>query len=87
MTSGGGIAHAEQTPRDHTGRLNGVQLWTALPDRIARRRFCACERGACVERPSGIVQVFAGELEGAASPAPYYSALLGADLQVHPGAR
>ena len=32
MTSGGGIAHAEQTPRDHTGRLNGVQLWTALPD-------------------------------------------------------
>src|SRR5687767_11040881 len=32
MTSGGGIAHAEQTPRDHTGRLNGVQLWTALTD-------------------------------------------------------
>ena len=32
MTSGGGIAHAEQTPRDNTGRLNGVQFWTALPD-------------------------------------------------------
>ena len=30
MTAGTGIAHAEQTPREHTGRLNGVQLWTAL---------------------------------------------------------
>ena len=34
MTSGDGIAHAEQTPRDNSGRLNGVQLWTALPERI-----------------------------------------------------
>ena len=34
MTSGAGIAHAEQTPRDNTGRLNGVQLWTALPRTI-----------------------------------------------------
>ena len=32
MTSGAGIAHAEQTPREHSGRLNGVQLWVALPD-------------------------------------------------------
>ena len=32
MTSGGGIAHAEQTPRDNSGRLDGVQLWVALPD-------------------------------------------------------
>ena len=32
MTSGDGIAHAEQTPRDNSGRLNGVQLWTALPE-------------------------------------------------------
>lgn len=23
------IAHAEQTPRENTGRLNGVQLWVA----------------------------------------------------------
>ena len=30
MTSGDGIAHAEQTPRDNTGRLNGVQPWTAF---------------------------------------------------------
>src|SRR6185503_10488349 len=32
MTSGGGIAHAEQTPSDHSGKLNGAQLWVALPD-------------------------------------------------------
>ena len=32
MTSGHAIAHAERTPTDNTGRLNGVQLWTALPE-------------------------------------------------------
>jgi redox-sensitive bicupin YhaK (pirin superfamily) len=39
MTSGGGTAHAEQTPRDNSGRLNGVQLWVALPD--AHRHMAA----------------------------------------------
>src|SRR5262245_55910664 len=37
MTSGHAIAHAERTPDDHTGRLDGVQLWTALPDRHRSR--------------------------------------------------
>jgi hypothetical protein len=32
MTSGHAIAHAERTPTNNSGRLNGVQLWTALPD-------------------------------------------------------
>ena len=32
MTSGHAIAHAERTPAKNTGRLSGVQLWTALPD-------------------------------------------------------
>lgn len=32
MTSGDAIAHAERAPRDNTSRLNGVQLWVALPD-------------------------------------------------------
>jgi len=30
MTSGSGIAYAERTPADNTGRLNGVQLWSTL---------------------------------------------------------
>jgi redox-sensitive bicupin YhaK (pirin superfamily) len=86
MTSGGGIAHAEQTPRDNTGRLDGVQLWTALPEqhRHMPPGFSHAQEVPAIERPSGVVRIFAGELEGAASPAPYYSALLGADVQVHP---
>jgi redox-sensitive bicupin YhaK (pirin superfamily) len=32
MTSGRGIAHAEETPRGSSGRLSGVQLWIAKPD-------------------------------------------------------
>ena len=86
MTSGAGIAHAEQTPRDHTGRLDGVQLWTALPDqhRHMSADFTHVREVPAVEHQAGIVRVFAGELQGAASPAPYYSPMLGADVRVHP---
>jgi hypothetical protein len=86
MTSGAGIAHAEQTPREHSGRLNGVQLWTALPDRHRNGppEFTHVAEVPVIERPEGVVQVFAGNLEGATSPAPCYSPLLGADVRVHP---
>ena len=86
MTSGAGIAHAEQTPREHTGRLNGVQLWTALPDqhRHAAPGFRHVAEVPTIERPAGVVQVFAGNFEGARSPAACYSPLLGADVRVHP---
>jgi len=87
MTAGSGIAHAEQTPREHSGRLNGVQLWTALPE--AQRRgaaaFAHVAEVPAVERPAGVVQVFAGRLDGLASPAPYHSDILGADLRIHRG--
>lgn len=87
MTAGGGIAHAEQTPRDHTGRLNGVQLWTALPDatRHTDAGFAHVPEVPAAESPGGIARVFAGTLLGAACPAPYYSDILGADLQLHQG--
>ena len=86
MTSGDGIAHAEQTPREHSGRLNGVQLWTALPDqhRHTAPGFVNVAEVPAIERPEGVVQVFAGTMEGLRSPAPYYSPLLGADVRVHP---
>jgi quercetin 2,3-dioxygenase len=89
MTSGAGIAHAEQTPREHTGRLNGVQLWTALPDqhRHTAPGFVHVAEVPGIERAAGIIQVFAGSLEGARSAAPYYSSLLGADVRVHPRQR
>jgi redox-sensitive bicupin YhaK (pirin superfamily) len=69
MTSGGGIAHAEQTPTENTGRLNGVQLWTALPDhdRDAAAAFAHVTEVPAFEWPAGLIQVFAGEFQG---PAP-----------------
>ena len=87
MTSGDGIAHAEQTPRNNSGHLNGVQLWTALPDaaRHSSAHFVQIKEVPFVESASGIVQVFAGTLDGTTSLAPHYSDLLGADLRVHPG--
>ena len=85
MTSGAGIAHAEQTPRDHTGRLNGVQLWTALPDahRQMPASFTHVAEVPIADSPNGQIRVFAGALLGTRSAAPYFSELLGADLQLH----
>ena len=83
MTSGGGIAHAERTPADDSGRLNGVQLWTALPDehRHATAPFQHVAQVPSLEFPGGVIQVFSGCLEKVSSPAQHYSELLGADLQ------
>lgn len=85
MTSGDAIAHAERTPDQNTGRLNGVQLWTALPDRD-RRRAASFQHLADVPRlepRGGIVQVFSGALAGVVSSAEHFSDLVGADLQIH----
>jgi redox-sensitive bicupin YhaK (pirin superfamily)/ribosomal protein S18 acetylase RimI-like enzyme len=88
MTSGHAIAHAERTPDDNTGRLNGVQLWTALLDRERNRApsFQHVGEVPALELPGGLVQVFSGSLGGASSPAEHFSGLVGADLQVHPRA-
>jgi redox-sensitive bicupin YhaK (pirin superfamily) len=85
MTSGGGIAHAEQTPRDNTGQLNGVQLWTALPEAVRHgdAGFTHVEEVPVAESRGGIARVFAGALLDASCPAPYYSEIIGADLQPH----
>ena len=87
MTSGGAIAHAERTPDDNTGRLNGVQLWTALPEsrRHGAAAFQHLKTVPTFEATGGIVQLFSGSLAGTVSPADHYSDLVGADLQVHRG--
>ena len=87
MTSGRGIAHAEQTPRQNSGRLNGAQLWVALPDehRQVEPSFDGVERVPRIESPGGITQVFAGSLGGVTSPGRHFSDLVGADVQVHAG--
>ena len=87
MTSGHAIAHAERTPADNTGRLNGVQLWTALPDpdRRGAASFQHVQSVPVMEQRGGIVRVFSGALDQVASPSRHFSELLGADLQVHRG--
>ena len=45
MTAGEGIAHAEQTPRQNSGQLSGVQLWVAAARRGAQRRCRLSARG------------------------------------------
>lgn len=88
MTAGNGIAHAEETPRNNGGVLNGAQLWVALPE--AQRKispsFQHIEKVPEVELRGGFAQVFAGAFEGATSPAEHYSDIIGADLAVHSGA-
>ncbi len=87
MTSGRAIAHAERTPRDHTGKLNGVQLWTALPDAVRHGEpaFQHVPQVPLIESRGGVTQVFSGSLAGASSPAHHLSPIVGADLTVHAG--
>jgi len=89
MTSGHAIAHAERTPTDNTGRLNGVQLWTALPDhhRHGAPSFQHVKLAPVLELSGGIVRVFSGRLADAVSPSHHLSDLAAADLQVHRGER
>ena len=87
MTAGRGIAHAEQTPLENSGRLNGVQLWVALPNerRAIEPLFETFQRVPVVEQRGGVIQVFAGSIAGATSPARHYSEIVGVDLQIHAG--
>lgn len=88
MTAGRGIAHAEETPVENTGRLAGVQLWVALPDAV-RSGPAAFAHHAGVpvdESPAGVVRPFVGTLAGAASPAHTFTPAVGADVSVHPRA-
>lgn len=88
MTAGSGIAHAEQTPESNSGSLDGVQLWVALPDasRAVAPSFTAIAEVPPAEQRGGVIRVFSGGLDGVASPAPHYSCLVGAEVQVLPNA-
>lgn len=87
MTAGAGIAHTEQTPPRNSHRLNGVQLWTALPaaQRAMAPSFAALDEVPVIESRAGLLHLFAGSMAGAVCKAPYFSPILGAELQVHPG--
>jgi redox-sensitive bicupin YhaK (pirin superfamily) len=57
MTSGRGIAHAEETPHATSGSLNGVQLWIAMPDET-RSSFEHREDLRRIEVKSGSMTMF-----------------------------
>jgi quercetin 2,3-dioxygenase len=81
MTAGGGITHAEETPPNNSGVLDGVQLWVALPS-VERKRSAGFQHVSEIPRneiSGGIVRVFSGS----DSPAQHFSELTGVELQIH----
>ena len=86
MTAGAGISHSEvSNPRSPI--LHGVQLWIALPDgdRDTGRDFV--NYAPTVQTIDGArLRVFIGELAGIRAPVPTFSPLLGAQLDLRPGA-
>lgn len=86
MTAGAGICHSEvSTPATTT--LHGVQLWVALPD-VARdtgRDFAHFVPTPCTF-DGATLRVFLGELAGSRSPVHTFTPLLGAQLDLTPGA-
>ncbi|WP_460828368.1 pirin family protein [Nostocoides australiense] len=89
MTAGRGVAHSEvSTPT--TEVLHGVQLWVALPEeaRHVERTF-EHHAAPIMDLPAGAgaARVFLGELRDiAASPVHTFTPLLGAQLDLTPGA-
>src|ERR1041385_5055314 len=83
MTAGRGIAHAEQTPEANRGRLDGVQLWVALPDasRHTAPSFDHVAEVPRLEMRGGAAQVFIGALGGGQSSAHHRSEENTSELQ------
>jgi quercetin 2,3-dioxygenase len=90
MTAGAGICHSEVSVAGSgpaTRMLHGAQLWVALPDsdRDTGRDFAHY-----VPSPLGVdgarVRVFLGELAGTRSPVSTFTPLLGAQVDLRPGA-
>jgi quercetin 2,3-dioxygenase len=85
MTSGGAIAHSEETPPKNSGLLNGVQLWVALPDadRHGPVSFQHIDEVPIIEQSGATISVFAGSVLGCSSPAEHFLPLLGLDIELH----
>lgn len=84
MTSGNGIAHSEESPADHAGRLHGVQLWVALPEdeRLGEPRFDHYPELPLIDRSALRINLLAGESMGLQSPARVFSPLVGLDIEL-----
>lgn len=93
MTAGHGISHSEESPARGRGPLlHGMQLWTALPaDALDADPFFEHHGDLPVADVDGArVQVFLGSLrvlgQELVSPATTYTPLVGAQLDLEPGA-
>src|SRR5262245_39255967 len=86
MTAGAGICHSEVSTTATTV-LHGAQLWVALPD-TARDTDRDFAHFAPPARSLGgaTLRVFLGELADARSPVHTFTPLLGAQLDLDPGA-
>jgi quercetin 2,3-dioxygenase len=86
MTAGAGICHSEVSTASTT-TLHGVQLWVALPDsdRDTGRDF-AHYAPQVRTLTSATLRVFLGELAGDRSPVHTFTPLLGAQIDLAPGA-
>jgi quercetin 2,3-dioxygenase len=75
MTSGRGIAHAEESPAEHDPTLHGVQLWVALPNasRLVDPAFEHCTELPETSLGGFHVSVLLGDLAGLRSPATAFS--------------
>jgi redox-sensitive bicupin YhaK (pirin superfamily) len=87
MTSGGGIAHAEENPGVTSGALHGVQLWVALPAATKDAAPAFEHHGELphFEHANGMGTVLVGHFNDVVSPARHDSDLVGVDLQLRRG--
>jgi redox-sensitive bicupin YhaK (pirin superfamily) len=93
MTAGRGIVHSERTTmpvRQRGQRLNGIQLWVALPARyeeVEPEFFHHPARTIPVlHRPGVELRVLAGGAYGVVSPVKVFSPLFYVDARLEPGA-
>lgn len=93
MTAGVGISHSEESPKgSRPPRLHGVQLWTALPgSALGIDPHFEHHGDLPVARHDGaVVRMFIGRLavggQELASPATTYTPLVGAQVDLEPGA-
>ncbi len=82
MTAGHGIVHSEETPREHSGRLHGLQLWVALPDshRHTDPTFEHHPALPRITRDGMDITLLVGEGLGEKSPACVFTPIVGYDV-------
>jgi len=88
MTAGRGVSHSEEATGHYRGRLQGIQLWIAQPERT-RRGAPDFEHHVDLpqmEFPRVDATVLIGEHGDARSTARHDTALVGVDLAFHGGA-